>query len=184
VDASSTVGDNAIAGSKEGSHRLAMVSDEVPASCDSPVRARPPTRPLARWLLEDRVEDIQRHESRETTGDQHLWWRVMWLTGVDYDVADPDRASGLDSTSHVPRSLVVHPGGVAPEAPQPRHRYADTVVYEVHVKGSRWPTQAADCDAGHHGRGAARGRREVLLDVVFTHTAEGDHLGPTLCTVA
>ena len=52
-----------------------------------------------------------------------------------YDVDDPDRPSPLDSAGHVPRSLVVDPafdwGGDAP----PRARYADTVIYEVHVKG-------------------------------------------------
>jgi hypothetical protein len=32
---------------------MAMVSDVVPASCDSLVPVRPPTRPLARWLLQE-----------------------------------------------------------------------------------------------------------------------------------
>ena len=31
---------------------MGMVSDVVPASCDSLVPVRPPTRPLARWLLQ------------------------------------------------------------------------------------------------------------------------------------
>jgi len=34
------------------------VSDVVPESCDSLVRVRQPTRPLARWLLRHRVSGL------------------------------------------------------------------------------------------------------------------------------
>ena len=49
---------------------------------------------------------------------------------------DPDTPSTLDSAAHVPRSLVVDPA-VRLDATEPagRRRYADTVIYEVHVKG-------------------------------------------------
>ena len=49
---------------------------------------------------------------------------------------DPDAPSGLDSAAHVPRSLVTgddHRWNT--ERQWPGRRYADTVVYEVHVKG-------------------------------------------------
>jgi isoamylase len=169
---------------------------------------------------------------------------------------DPDAPSGLDSAGHLPRSLVVdtaHRWG-----DRPSHAYADTVIYEIHVKGftathPRVPEELRGTYAGlgheaalahlvglgvtavellpvHHGvpeaflrqRGltnywgyntigyfaphagysaAVRAGRpggqvaefqamvdalhsvglEIILDVVFNHTAEGNHLGPTLC---
>ena len=176
---------------------------------------------------------------------------------LGYDIADPDRPSTLDSAAHVPRSIVVDPAfGWSDD--RPRHAYADTVLYEIHVKGFTAahpdvPRALRGTYAGlaheaalahltalgvttvellpvHHGvpeaflpaRGltnywgyntigyfaphagysaAARAGRpagqvgefqamvdalhgaglEVVLDVVFNHTAESDHLGPTLC---
>jgi hypothetical protein len=50
---------------------MGMVSDVVPASCDSLVPVRPPTRPLVRWLLQDRVEEVEGPEAKETATDQH-----------------------------------------------------------------------------------------------------------------
>ena len=144
------------------------------------------------------------------------------------------------------------------DRPRPRHRYADTVIYEVHVKGftmthpdvppelrgtyaglgheaamahlvdlgvtavellpvhqnvpesflldrgltNYWGYNTIGFFAPHDAYSAAvrAGRPggqvaefkamvdalhgaglEVILDVVFNHTAEGDHLGPTLC---
>ncbi len=52
-----------------------------------------------------------------------------------YSVDQPDRPSNLDSAGHVPRSLVVDPHYDWNERPRPHHRYADTIFYEVHVKG-------------------------------------------------
>jgi isoamylase len=54
---------------------------------------------------------------------------------LDHDTADPERPSQLDSAGHVPRSLVVDPAAGRSGDPRPRHRYADTILYEVHVKG-------------------------------------------------
>jgi isoamylase len=68
--------------------------------------------------------------ARATTGQVRFGPEAL-----GHDVADPDRASRLDSAGHVPRSLVVDPGVDVPEATRPHHRYADTVIYEVHVKG-------------------------------------------------
>ncbi|HKQ00252.1 MAG TPA: glycogen debranching protein GlgX, partial [Actinomycetes bacterium] len=177
---------------------------------------------------------------------------------LGHDSADPDRASQLDSAGHVPRSLVVDPAFDRPGSDRPRHRYADTVVYEVHVKGytmrhpgvpaelrgtyaglghdaavahlvdlgvttvellpvhqhvpeafllergltNYWGYNTIGFFAPHDGYSAAvrSGRPggqvaefqamvaalhaaglEVVLDVVFNHTAEGGQLGPTLC---
>jgi glycogen operon protein len=177
---------------------------------------------------------------------------------LGYDPADPSRPSAVDSAPHVPRSLVVAPGPAVSGGTRPRYRYADTVLYEVHVKGftarhPEVPEPLRGTYAGlaheavlahlvglgvttvellpvHHSvleaflpaRGltnywgyntigyfaphadysaAVRAGRpggqvgeframvdalhgaglEVVLDVVFNHTAESDHLGPTLC---
>jgi isoamylase len=177
---------------------------------------------------------------------------------LGYAAGDPDAPSTLDSAGHVPRSLVSDETFSWSDAPQPRHRYADTVIYEVHVKGftmrhpgvppelrgtyaglghkaaiahlldlgvtavellpvhesvpepfllergltNYWGYNTIGYFAPHQGYSAAvrAGRPggqvaefkamvealhsaglEVLLDVVFNHTAEGSHLGPTLC---
>ena len=54
---------------------------------------------------------------------------------LGYDVGDPDRPSTLDSAGHVPRSLVVDPAFDWGDGRPPAIRYADSVIYEVHVKG-------------------------------------------------
>ena len=177
---------------------------------------------------------------------------------LGYADGDPDVPSALDSAAHVPLSLVVDEAFDWRHGGQPRARYADTVIYEVHVKGftmrhpgvppevrgtyaglgheaairhlvdlgvtavellpvhenvpeaflsqrgltNYWgyntigyfaPHQAysAAVRAGRPGGQVAEFQAmvdalhgaglEVLLDVVFNHTAEGDHLGPTLC---
>jgi hypothetical protein len=52
-----------------------------------------------------------------------------------YSLDDPDRSSELDSAAHMPRSVVVDAGFKWSDRPRPSYSYADTVVYEVHVKG-------------------------------------------------
>ena len=175
---------------------------------------------------------------------------------LGHAVDDPDAPSVLDSGAHAPRSLVVDTAHGFGD--RPRHVYADTVVYEVHVKGltathpgvppelrgtyaglaheaalahlvglgvtavellpvhhsvpeaflgergltNYWGYNTIGYFAPHAGYSAAvrAGRSggqvaefqsmvdalhgagpEVILDVVFNHTAEGNHLGPTLC---
>ena len=55
----------------------------IPASVDSPVRPRVPSRGLARWLLQDQVQPVGR-EAVEGHAPPQAWWKVMCLTGVDY----------------------------------------------------------------------------------------------------
>ena len=177
---------------------------------------------------------------------------------LGYVGGDSDSPSDQDSAGLVPRSLVVD-SGYDWKHPVPAYRwYADTVIYEVHVKGftmahpevpSRWRGTYAGLghdaaiahlvDLGvtsvellpvHHyvpepflvdrgltnywgyntigyfaphadySAGARAGRPgsqvrefkamvdalhgaglEVIMDVVYNHTAEGGQLGPTLC---
>jgi isoamylase len=177
---------------------------------------------------------------------------------LGHAAGDPDSPSTLDSAAHVPRCLVVDDTGERREQARPGHRFADTVIYEAHVKGftmrhpgvppelrgtyaglrheaaishltdlgvtavellpvhefvpeefllrrgltNYWgyntigffaPHQAysAQVRAGHPGGQVTEFKSmvdalhaaglEVLLDVVFNHTAEGGQLGPTLC---
>ncbi len=177
---------------------------------------------------------------------------------LGYSTSDHDQPSGLDSAGFVPRSLVVDPSFTWSAGPRPHYSYADTVIYEIHVKGftmslpevppefrgtyaglahpaaiahlvglgvtavevlpvhesvpeqflvdrgltNYWgyntigffaPHQAysAAVRAGRPGGQVAEFQAmvdalhsaglEVILDVVFNHTAEGNHLGPTLC---
>ena len=177
---------------------------------------------------------------------------------LGHDPADPDRRSTLDSAEFVPRSLVVDPSFDWLGDVRPAHQLADSVIYEVHVKGftmthpevppelrgtyaglahpaalahlidlgvttlellpvhqnvpesflgprgltNYWGYNPIGYFAPHSGYSAeVRAQRpggqvaefktmvrtlhaanfEVLLDVVFNHTAEGDAGGPTLC---
>src|SRR5262249_30255443 len=51
------------------------------------------------------------------------------------DETDPARPSTLDSSAHVPRSLVVDPEFRWEDDNRPWYRYSDMVLYEAHVKG-------------------------------------------------
>ncbi len=178
---------------------------------------------------------------------------------LGYSGSDQDLPNEADSAPFVPRSVVVadEPFGWR-DGSFARHGYADTVIYEVHVKGftmrhpgvppelrgsyaglgheaaiahlldvgvtavellpvhesipeaflgqrglaNYWGYNTIGYFAPHQGYSAAVrvGRPggqvaefkamvdalhaaglEVLLDVVFNHTAEGNHTGPTLC---
>jgi hypothetical protein len=43
-----------------------------------------PGERLKRWLLEHRIEDVPGPEAKEGRSEQHPWWQVICLTGVDY----------------------------------------------------------------------------------------------------
>jgi glycogen operon protein len=177
---------------------------------------------------------------------------------LGYAVGDQDAPSRLDSAAHVPRSLVIDEAFGWSDHARPQCGYADTIIYEVHVKGftmrhpgippelrgtyaglgheaaiahlaglgvtavellpvhqyipdasqvergltNYWGYNtigffaphlgySAAVRAGHSGGQVAEFKAmvdalhgaglEVLLDVVFNHTAEGNHLGSTFC---
>src|SRR5882757_1487429 len=54
---------------------------------------------------------------------------------LDYATDDAAAPSLLDSAGHVPRSLVTAPLPLVPPGPGPGHLLADTIIYEVHVRG-------------------------------------------------
>src|SRR5499427_2630346 len=51
------------------------------------------------------------------------------------DETDPAKPSTLDSSAHVPRSLIVDPEFRWEDDDRPWYRYSDMVLYETHVKG-------------------------------------------------
>ena len=53
----------------------------------------------------------------------------------DYDSGNADAPSSLDSAGHVPLSLVTDPAFDWGDDAPLRRDYADTIIYEVHVKG-------------------------------------------------
>jgi isoamylase len=191
--------------------------------------------------------------ARATTGQVRFGPEVL-----GYAENDADAPSGLDSSGFVPLSLVVDPAFAWSDRPRPSHRYADTVIYEMHVKGftmthpdipphlrgtyaglgheaaiahlvdlgvtavellpvhqnvpesflldrgltNYWgyntigffaphDAYSAAVRAGQPGGQVAEFKAmvdslhaaglEVILDVVFNHTAESDDLGPTIC---
>jgi glycogen operon protein len=177
---------------------------------------------------------------------------------LGHAAGDPDAPSTLDSAGHVPRSIVVDDAAGWGDSAKPMRSYADTVLYEVHVKGftmrhPRVPPQlrgtyaglaheaaishlvdlgvtavellpvhesapeaylrdrgltdywgyqtisyfaphqaySAEVRAGRPGGQVAEFKSmvdalhgagiEVILDVVYSYTAEGGEYGPTLC---
>src|ERR1019366_7882345 len=53
-----------------------------------------------------------------------------------YSARDPDAPSAADSSASVPRSLVIADEAFGwRDGARPRHRFSDTVIYELHVKG-------------------------------------------------
>ena len=184
---------------------------------------------------------------------------LTWGPAVfDYRWGHPEQPSDLDSAGHVMTSLVVDPRFDWFSDVRPRTSYADSVIYEMHVKGftathpdvppelrgtyaglahpaalrhltelgvtavellpvhqhitastqagaglqNYWGYNTIGFFAPHSGYSAAfragwaggqvrefqqmvhalhRAGIEVILDVVYNHTAEGDEWGPSLC---
>jgi isoamylase len=185
-------------------------------------------------------------------------WAVFGPELLDYDLENPEVPSSLDSAKYVPLSLVADGSFKWGSETRPRRSYAETVLYEAHVKGltmlhpgvperlrgtyaglgheaviehltslgvtalellpvhqnmtdeflvqrglsNYWGYSTLGFFAPHHAYSAAvrsgkdggqvaefkgmvkalhQAGIEVILDVVFNHTAEGGPDGPTLC---
>jgi len=62
-------------------------------------------RRFLRWLLEERIEEVQGPEAREGE-EQHAWWQVVCLTGVDY----------FSTLGYIPGIAIATAGALSPIA--------------------------------------------------------------------
>jgi hypothetical protein len=65
-----------------------------------------PAGRVKRWLLEDVIEDVPGLEAKEGRTEQHPWWNVVCLTGVDY----------FSTLSYIPGVAALAAGTLSPIA--------------------------------------------------------------------